>query len=150
MRCFAALFALKENSEEVSMKKLILLVLMMFVSTFTGCGGSDEKYGIEITIPAGSADEFVFSKGEYISTKDTVTIWSGSGLGDTEVVLKPVSVEEENVYEPTYLTHGMPVEFEVEKQMCFKIGVNMQNESAADKVVTVEVEGAEEVRSIKD
>lgn len=36
-------------------------------------------------------------------------------MGDTEVVLKTVEVKEENAYEPTYLTPGMPVEMDVDK-----------------------------------
>ena len=64
-------------------------------------------------------------------------------MGDTEVVLKTVEVKEENVYEPTYLTHGMPVKMDVEKGAWFKIGVSVQNETDTDKTVHVEVGGVE-------
>ena len=70
-------------------------------------------------------------------------IYSGEGLGDTEVVLKPISVKEENAYEPTYITHGLPVEMDVEKGAWFKVGINMRNNTDTDKVVYVEVEGVE-------
>ncbi len=40
----------------------------------------------------------------------------GDGLGDTEVVLEPVEVREENAYdEIAYMTLGMPVKMDVEK-----------------------------------
>ena len=53
------------------------------------------------------------------------------------------SVKEENAYEPTYITHGLPVEMDVEKGAWFKVGVNMRNNTDADKIVYVEVEGVE-------
>lgn len=73
----------------------------------------------------------------------TNIISSGEGLGDTEVVLKPIEVKEENAYEPTYLTPGMPVEMDVEKDAWFKIGVSMQNPTDTDITVYVEVKGVE-------
>ena len=65
-------------------------------------------------------------------------------MGDTEVILKPVEVKQENAYEPTYLTHGMPVKMDVEKGGWFKIGVSVQNDSDRGPIaVSVEVEGVE-------
>ena len=129
------------------MKKLIALCLaFVFILALAGCGKYD-TYKIRITIPAGSTEEiiyqedFVFSDEEISPTGNTITISSGDGLGDTEVVLKPIEVKEENAYEPTYLTPGMPVEMDVEKGAWFKIGVSMQNDTDTDKVVYVEVEG---------
>lgn len=52
-------------------------------------------------------------------------------------------VKEENAYEPTYLTPGMPVEMDVEKGAWVKIGVAMQNPTDTDITVYVEVEGVE-------
>lgn len=131
------------------MKKLIALCLaFVFILTLAGCGNND-TYKIRITIPAGSTEEiiyqedFVFSDEEISPIGNTITISSGEGLGDTEVVLKPIEVKEENAYEPTYLTPGMPVEMDVEKGAWFKIGVAMQNDTDIDKVVYVEVEGVE-------
>ncbi len=73
------------------MKKIISLVLVLvMVLAFAGCGQHTEH---EIKI----------------------TISSDPGLGDTEVVLKPIEVKEENVYKPTVLTPGIPVEMNVEK-----------------------------------
>ena len=58
---------------------------------------------------------------------------------------KKEEVREEKVYEPTYITSGMPVRMEVEKGAWFKIGVNMQNSSEENKDVYVEVENVEKI-----
>ncbi len=88
-------------------------------------------------------EDFVYSDEEISPIGNKITIYSGDGLGDTEVVLKPISVKEENAYEPTYLTPGMPVEMDVEKGAWFKVGINMQNNTDTDKIVYVEIEGVE-------
>ena len=131
------------------MKKLIALVLTLAcVLALTGCGKND-TYKIKIVVPAGSTEEivyqedFVYSDEEISPIGNKITIYSGDGLGDTEVVLKPISVKEENAYEPTYLTPGMPVEMDVEKGAWFKVGINMQNNTDTDKIVYVEIEGVE-------
>ena len=131
------------------MKKIIALVLVLVcVFGLVGCGKND-TYKIRITVPAGSTEEIIYQEDfaysdEEISPKgNTITIYSGEDLGDTEVVLKPIEVKEENAYEPTYLTPGMPVEMDVEKGAWFKIGVNMQNPTDTDIVVYVEVKGVE-------
>ena len=125
------------------MKKLITLVLaVVCVFSLVGCGKND-TYKIRITVPAGSTEAFVYSDEEMSPTGDIITISSGEGLGDTEVVLKPIEVKEENAYEPTYLTPGMPVEMDVEKGAWFKIGVSIQNDTDTDKIVYVEVKGVE-------
>ena len=113
-----------------------------------GCGKNDTNI-IKITVPAGSTEEIIYQvdfaySDEEISPKgNTIEISSGEGLGDTEVVLKPIEVNEENAYEPTYLTPGMTVEMDVEKDAWFKIGVNVQNPTDTDMVVYVEVKGVE-------
>ena len=131
------------------MKKLMALVLtLVCVLGLVGCGKND-TYKIKITVPAGSTEEIIYQEDfaysdEEISPKgNKITISSGEGLGDTEVVLKPIEVKEENAYEPTYLTPGMPVEMDVEKGAWFKVGVNMQNPTDTDIVVYVEVKGVE-------
>ena len=131
------------------MKKLIALVLtLVCVLCLVACGKND-TYKIKITVPAGSTEEIIYQEDfaysdEEISPKgNTITISSGEGLGDTEVVLKPIEVKEENAYEPTYLTPGMPVEMDVEKGAWFKIGISMQNPTDTDLTVYVEVEGVE-------
>lgn len=121
------------------MKKLITLVLtLIFVLAFTGCS-TNVGYDISIVIPAGSQEEFVYSEEEVSSNKNQITISSGEGLGDTEVILKPVDVKEENAYESTYLTHGVSVKMDVEKGAWFKIGVSVQNPTDEDMIVYINV-----------
>ena len=131
------------------MKKFIPLILsLVCMFGLAGCGNND-TYKIRITVPAGSTEEiiyqedFAYSDEEISPIGNTIIISSGNGLGDTEVVLKPIEVKEENAYEPTYLTPGMPVEMDAEKGAWFKIGVNMQNPTDTDIVVYVEVKGVE-------
>ena len=131
------------------MKKVIMLSLASaIVFALAGCSNND-TFEITITVPAGNAgaaiyqEDFAYSDEEISPTGDTITITSGEGLGDTEVVLMPIEVTEENAYEPAYLTPGMPVEMNVEKGAWFKVGVNAQNPTDEDKTVSVVVEGVE-------
>lgn len=126
------------------MKKYISIILsILCVLSLVGCG-KKEKYEIEILVPAGSTEAFVYSDEVIRPTGNKITISAGAGLADTEVVLKPVGVKQENAYEPTYLTHGMPVKMDVEKGGWFKIGVSVQNDSDRGPIaVSVEVEGVE-------
>ena len=131
------------------MRKYVAIVLaLIFILSLTGCGRND-TYKIRITIPAGTTEEivyqedFIYSDEEISPIGNKITISSGEGLGDTEVVLKPIEVKEENAYEPTYLTPSMPVEMNVEKGAWFKVGVSMRNPTDEDITVYVEVEGVE-------
>ena len=125
------------------MKKLIALVLaLVCVLALAGCGEND-TYKVRITVPAGSTEEFVYSDEEISATGKKITISSGEGLGDTEVLLSPVNENVETGYVATYLTPGMPVEFDAVMGEWFKIGISMQNDTDTDKTVYVEVEGVE-------
>lgn len=125
------------------MKKLITLALaLVCVLSLAGCGKND-TYKVRITVPAGSAEAFVYSDEEISATGKKITISSGEGLGDTEVILSPVNENVETGYVVTYLTPGMPVEFDAVKGEWFKIGVSMQNDTDADIIVYVDVTGVE-------
>ena len=102
-----------------------------------------DRYTLRIVVPAGSQEEFVYTDEEVSTVRNSIKIWSGDGLGDTEVLLSPVNKTTETGYTATYLTHGMPVEFDAEKDTWFKIGVNMQNSTNEDIIVYVEVENVE-------
>ena len=102
-----------------------------------------DRYTLRIVVPAGSQEEFVYADEEVSTVRNSIKIWSGDGLGDTEVLLFPVNKTAETGYTATYLTHGMPVEFDAEKDTWFKIGVNMQNPTNEDIIVYVEVENVE-------
>lgn len=127
------------------MKKLISLALILAilcVFSLVGCGKKD-SYEIRITVPAGSTEEFVYSDEEISATGKKITISTGDGLGDTGVILCPVNEKVETGYVVTYLTPGMPVEFDAIKDEWFKIGISMQNDTDKDKIVYVKVEGVE-------
>ena len=102
-----------------------------------------DSYTLRIVVPAGSQEKFVYTDEEVSTIRNSIKIWSGDGLGDTEVILSPVNKTTETRYTSTYLTHGMPVEFDAEKDTWFKIGVNMQNSTNEDIIVYVEVENVE-------
>lgn len=123
------------------MKKYVVLIL--FVLSLTACG-KDDKHVIEIMVPAGSTEAFVYSEEEIMATGNQITIWAGAGLGDTEVILKSVDETVETGYVAEYLTHGMPVKLDAVKGEWFKIGVAVQNDSERGPIaVSVEVEGVE-------
>lgn len=102
-----------------------------------------DSFTLRIVVPAGSQEDFAYSDEEVSTTGNSIVIWSGDGLGDTEVLLSPANETTETGYTATYLTHGMPVEFDAEKDTWFKVGINMQNPTDEDIVVCVEVENVE-------
>ena len=125
------------------MKKAITFILVLFfTSAFVGCVKND-THRINITIPAGSSEDFIYSDEEILATGNKITISSGEGLKDTSVILQPVNEMIETGYEATYLTPGMPVEFDAVKGEWFKIGVSMQNDTDTDITVYVVVEDVE-------
>lgn len=132
------------TKERGCVKKATTLVFaFVFVLGLTGCG-KNNSYKIGITVPAGSTEMYVYSDEEISPTGNKITISSGEGLGDTEVVLKPIEVKEENAYdEAEYLTPGMPVKMDAEKGAWFKVGISMQNETDTEITVYVEIEGIE-------
>ena len=125
------------------MKKYLTIVLSIICFLFLVFGGKNGTYKIKITIPAKSTEAFVYSDEEISATGNKITISSGEGLEDTEVILSPVNENVETSYGAEYLTPGMPVEFDAVKGEWFKIGISMQNDTDTDKMVYIEVTGAE-------
>ena len=122
------------------MKRILSITLvLMAILTLGGCGRQTE-FTVRIRIPAGCTEEFVYSDTEVSPLYQQIIIAAGEGLHDTAVLLKPVDVKEENAYEPTYLTPGMPVEMVAERGGWFKIGVSMQNPTDKDMEVFVIVD----------
>ena len=134
---------------EVGVKERALWVIIIAVIVCVGVAvcfltnPKQDSYTLRIVVPAGSQEEFVYTDEEVSAIRNSIKIWSGDGLGDTEVLLSPVNKTTETGYTATYLTHGMPVEFDAEKNTWFKIGVNMQNPTNEDIIVYVEVENVE-------
>ena len=140
----------KERVKSVmNYKKPALWVIIIAVIVCVGVAvcfltnPKQDSYTLRIVVPAGSQEEFVYTDEEVSAIRNSIKIWSGDGLGDTEVILSPVNKTTETRYTATYLTHGMPVEFDAEKNTWFKIGVNMQNPTNEDIIVYVEVENVE-------
>ena len=140
----------KERVKSVmNYKKPALWVIIIAVIVCVGVAvcfltnPKQDSYTLRIVVPAGSQEEFVYTDEEVSTIRNSIKIWSGDGLGDTEVILSPVNKTTETRYTATYLTHGMPVEFDAEKDTWFKIGVNMQNPTNEDIIVYVEVENVE-------
>lgn len=126
------------------MKKHLIIILMLIGFLILIACGESNKYEIEILVPAGSTEAFVYSEEEIRATGNQITIWSGAGLGDAEVILKPVNEKVETGYVAEYLTRGMPVKLDAVKDEWFKIGVAVQNDSDRGPIaVSVEVEGVE-------
>ena len=141
---------IKERVKSVmNYKKPALWVIIIAVIVCVGVAvcfltnPKQDSYTLRIVVPAGSQEEFVYTDEEVSTVRNSIKIWSGDGLGDTEVLLFPVNKTAETGYTATYLTHGMPVEFDAENDTWFKIGVNMQNPTNEDIIVYVEVENVE-------
>lgn len=122
------------------MKKVFRLVcIFVCVIGLTGCGNDTHEVGI--IIPARTTKSFIYSNEELSPTSNHITISASDGLGDTEVVLKPIGIKEEIEYKPMYLTHGMHVTMNVEKGERYKIGLLMENETDSDITVYIKVKG---------
>ena len=122
---------------------IIAVIVCVGVAVCFLTNPKQDRYTLRIVVPAGSQEEFVYTEEEVSTVRNSIKIWSGDGLGDTEVLLFPVNKTAETGYTATYLTHGMSVEFGAENDTWFKIGVNMQNPTNEDIIVYVEVENVE-------
>ena len=122
---------------------IIAVIICVGVAACFLTNPKQDRYTLRIVVPAGSQEEFVYTEEEVSTVRNSIKIWSGDGLGDTEVILSPVNKTTETRYTATYLTHGMSVEFDAENDTWFKIGVNMQNPTNEDIIVYVEVENVE-------
>lgn len=126
-------------------KKLIIIISIVVIIAVAVViylhSNRQTTFDIGITVPAGSQEDFVYSDEIICPVGDTITISAGENLGDTTVVLQPVKVKEKTAYEPTYLTHGMPVKIDVEKGAWFKVGISMWNTGTEDIEEYVTVDG---------
>ena len=108
--------------------------------------GQGETYTIQVTVPAGTMDEFVYiedfiySDEEISPQKNRLELKAINIPDRTEFVLKPIEVKEENAYEGTYLDNGQPLLVDVEKGAWFKIGIALQNPTNEDIVVGITIE----------
>lgn len=135
--------------ERQYLRKSAALVLALVCVLAAACCGKNGARTVEITVPAGSAESFVYSEAEISAAGRKIIVSCGKGLGDTEVILSPADKSAEPRYSAAYLTPGMPVAFDAAKGERFKIGVSVQNNTGSDITVYVVVEGAE-VRSAQE
>ena len=126
------------------MKRLIALVLsLVCVMSLAACDGGGKTYTIEIIIPAGSTEAFVYSDQEISPYKNTLKISAGAGIDSTQVILKPVEVQEENAYEAATVKQRNPIKVDVERGAWYKIGVGIMNPSDKDITTSIKVEDVE-------
>ena len=131
------------------MKKLIAFVLaLVCVLGLVGCG-KNSTYEIGIVLSpdeievGGYQEELDYSDEEVSPIGNKIVIYGTQSLGDASIVLVPTEGDEKTEYQPTYITPGLSVEFEVEAGKWYKIGVAKYNNSDTDKIVYVEVKGVE-------
>lgn len=91
----------------------------------------------------GYQEEVEYSDEEISPIGHKIVIYGTQSLGDASIVLVPTERDEKTECQPTYITPGMPVEFEGEAGKWYKIGVAKNNDTDTDKIVYVEVEGVE-------
>ncbi|WP_044295920.1 hypothetical protein [Robinsoniella peoriensis] len=118
------------------MKKInSFAISLMLCIAITGCGKRAD-FDISVVVPAGNS-EFVYSDEEISPLNNQITISSGEGLVDTEIVLKTIEGKDKNAYGPIYLSPGKPIDIHVKKGSWFKVGVSVQN--TTDEDITVHV-----------
>ncbi len=99
-----------------------------------------DRYAIRITIPAGSPGGTYYSDEEISPRKREVRFEVGQDIGDTQISLDPVEVEEENAYdEPAYATPGFVSAMQAEKGGWFRVGIYADNPTDQDRDVYVTV-----------
>lgn len=118
-----------------------LLCFLLCALALTGCG-SGREYDVKIVIPAGSTSAFAFSDEEVSPLSDHITVLQAERLGDTAIQLEAVDGET-FISPPSYFTPGLPTRIAAERGTWYRIGVDVQNPSGEDRVVTVRVRDVE-------
>ena len=126
------------------MKKLMVLIFaLVCIMSLAGCSVKGKSYSIEIIIPAGSTEAFVYSDEEISPQKNYLEISAGAGIDSTQVILKSVEVREKTAYEPVIVEQRKPVKMDVEKGAWLKIGIGIMNPSDNDITASIIVENVE-------
>lgn len=124
----------------------LILAAMLVCAVVAVCfltNPRQDTYKVGITIPAGSEGGIYYSDEEISPYGNKITLWADEGLSDTEVVLMPSGAENEQTASSEYMTPGMPVKMEAEKDVWYRIGVNVSNPAKEDKKVYVRAEGVQ-------
>ncbi len=96
----------ENNKIIVGIIVLIVLIVLGVVFFFA----REKSCDIKIAIPVEATEDCVYSDEEISPKCNKITLYVVEGMGDGEIILKPVDVKEENTYDPTYITPGMPIE----------------------------------------
>lgn len=119
------------------MKKIMKFILPIFLISMVGC--SNKEYSVSVNIPPNTKDIFVFSDEEVTTKNNKITITSGENLPDTEVMLKD---NKGNYLTSAYISKGMIINFDAEKDVYYKIGVKVDNTESEELRVFVNVKNA--------
>lgn len=121
-----------------------IIVLFAFLGTILLFADFRETHEISISISEDNPNTITIGETYYLSEEEfspvgnSITLSVGQGAGDRMVILVPVECKEENSYEPTYITPGLPVKMEVEKGAWFKVGLNGSSPASNTTFVTIE------------
>ena len=130
-----------------TIKVIVTTILLALAVSFAwAVWGQGETHTIQVTVPAGTMNEFVYiedfiySDEEISPQKNRLELKAINIPDRTEFVLMPIEVKEENAYERTYLDNGQPLLVDVEKGAWFKIGIALQNPTDQDIIVIITFE----------
>lgn len=130
------------------MKKTIVSVLTAVLAlTLVSCG-KQPPAKFTIRIPAGNTTEVIYTDEQLLPKGRKLTLSTDAEQPDLMVELKPVDAKEERAYEPIYLTPGMPVEVDVEKDTWLRLGAAAENPTDEELEVRIQVEGLAEFRIV--
>ncbi|MBQ6802852.1 MAG: hypothetical protein IJP05_07260 [Oscillospiraceae bacterium] len=122
------------------MKKILFLIFVL-AFLFAGCS-ENEGYNIEVIIPAGTEEGFVWAEEEICPVKSSITVSAGAGISSAEIILKSVS-DENTTYGPKTIKQQEPANFSAEKNMRYKIGIFADNPFDKDITVSVNVKNVD-------
>lgn len=120
------------------MKKIALFLSFILISAISGCGSQTMRIGI--AIPSDGEEYYAWTDEEISPSGNKITIHSCDEIGDSEIILKPIEVKEENAYdEPTFVGRGETVTIYAEKGAWFKLGMRMIDNPVPGKVKYFEI-----------
>lgn len=121
------------------MKRIFAFLAVALVLLTTGCQSTSTE--INITVPAGNTNEFIYTDQEISPKRDKFKMSIKEGASEAGAVLKTVQVKEKTEYEPFYLQRNIPTEVTAEKGGWFKIGIALNNSTDKDITVTLKLDG---------
>ena len=103
-----------------------------------------DTFDLRIVVPPGSQEDFCYSQEEFSPLGRSIRVSAGEGLSDTAFVLQESENHPGGAHsQPIYLTSGMPVKTEAQKNTWYRIGVRVQNPSQEELNLWIRVKGVE-------